>query len=34
MKRVQFFNGRYTKGAHFVKDGIYKGEGLEQSFVA
>ena len=33
VKRVQFFNGRYTKGVPFVKNGIYKGKGLEQSFI-
>ena len=31
MKRVQLFNGRYTKGVPFVKNGIYKGKGLEPS---
>ena len=29
MKRVQLFNGRYTKGVPFVKNSIYKGKGLD-----
>ena len=29
MKRVQPFNGRYTKGVPFVKNSIYKGKGLD-----
>ena len=29
MERVQLFNGRYTKGVHFVKNSIYKGKGLD-----
>ena len=29
MKRVQLFNGRYTKGVPFVKNSIYKGNGLD-----
>ena len=29
MKRVQLFNGRYTKGIPFVKNSIYKGKGLD-----
>ena len=28
MKRVQIFNGRYTKGVSFVKNSIFKGKGL------
>ena len=28
MKRVQIFNGRYTKGVSFVKHSIFKGKGL------
>ena len=28
MKRVQNFNGRYTKGVSFVKNSIFKGKGL------
>ena len=27
MKRVQLFNGRYTKGVSFVKNSIFKGTG-------
>ena len=27
MKRVQLFNGRYTKGVPFVKNSIFKGTG-------
>ena len=34
MKRVQFFSGRYTKGVPFMKNGIYKGKGMEQGFTA
>ena len=29
MKRVQLFNGRYTKGVPFVKSSLYKGKGLD-----
>ena len=29
MKRVQLFNGRYTKGVSFVKNSIFKGKGLD-----
>ena len=29
MKRVQLFNGRYTKGVPFVKNSIFKGKGLD-----
>ena len=29
MKRVQLFNGIYTKGVSFVKNSIYKGKGLD-----
>ena len=29
MKRVQLFNGRYTKGVPFAKNSIYKGKGLD-----
>ena len=29
MKRVQLFNGRYTKGLPFLKNSIYKDKGLE-----
>ena len=29
MKRVQLFNGRYTKGVPFVKNSLYKGKGLD-----
>ena len=29
VKRVQFFNGRYTKGVPLVKNGIHKGKGLD-----
>ena len=28
MRRVQLFNGRYTKGVPFVKNSIFKGKGL------
>ena len=29
IKRVQLFNGRYTKGVPFVKNSIFKGKGLD-----
>ena len=29
MKRVQLFNGRYTKGVSFVKNSIFKGKALD-----
>ena len=29
MKRVQLFNGRYTKGVPFVKNSLYKGKGVD-----
>ena len=29
MKRVQLFNGRYTKGVSFVKNSVFKGKGLD-----
>ena len=28
MKRVQLFNGRYTKGVPFVKNSIFKGKAI------